>query len=536
MTESDEREASDHLNEVAQTGTLNVRASEFNLLKQHLLADPFDFARVICGYRDLTDRYHRPLAYILGGCTDKLIALLNNEYFDSYVLSALRVELELRGINWNTPQGRAQLDELLAFVNVRMYRGSGKSSIGTHSTLLWYGTRNPNETIALMSVNDDGAHAFCRQVRDTMLGDMYRLFFPERLPEGDRTKLLTEERLWFGGRTIPHPQWTVEARGFLSSWARTHFSRFFTDDIVTEANCNPSDLRRIHRNLGNMRGLYMPRIRVARHHLGTVYDENDDHWFLSRIAHCLNIVVPIEIYPEGVPDSIEVRGIPTNPEWHGAEEIAKIQKEVSGDDKEGPLSYKRNFWLDPKAGISDRIFPPSLVAKARYQVVVEAKVTKIRRIADDNPITVAPRDLFIVLGIDPAFSINGDEWAITALGVDHETFAYQLETVSGQGWDALVSFMRAMLGKWKPRAVGYERAGAQEQNFKTLLAYDTFFRRHAHLFQSVTHENKGKDWRIIERVREPMASGRLLLNPADKKTPAEMVDYIPGPKAKDNRL
>jgi hypothetical protein len=419
-----------------------------------------------------------------------------------------------------------------------MYRGSGKSSIGTHSTLLWYATNNPNETIALMSVNDDGAHMFCRQIRDTMLSELYRQFFPERVPEGDIKKLLTEERLWFGGRNIPHPQWTVEARGFTSSWARTHFNRVFTDDIVTEANCNPSDLRRVHRNLGNLLGLEMPKVPMARHHLGTVYDEFDDHWYLSQLEDCLSILVPIEIYPNGTPETLNERGVPTNPEWHPEAEVERKFKAVCGDPNEGPLSYRRNFWLDPTAGLGDRLFPPKLVNGSRYSLVKRGEAVCIQRAGDDDkPVVVDPhRDLFIALGIDPSFSVTGDEWAITALGMDREGFAYQLETVSGKGWDALVSFMRVMLSRWNPSVAGFERAGAQEQNFKTLLEYDKFFIKYARLFKAVSHDNAGKDWRIIQRVRDPMSLGKLFTNPNDKKTGTEMTDYIPGPKAVDNRL
>ncbi len=546
LSSSQQQEASEHLSHIAETGNFNLSASDFQLLKQHLKTDPFDFARVICNYTIINDTFHRPLAYILGQCVDKLVALLNNPTFSSFVLSALRVELQLRGIDWNSPQGRAQLAELLRFINIRFYRGSAKSSLGTHSTLLWFATNDPNETIALMTVNDDGAHAFCRQIRDTLQSDLYRLFFPERIPEGDLSKLWTEQRLWLGGRTISHPQWTIEARGFTSSWARTHFNRFFTDDIVTEANCSPTELAKVHRNLGNMRGLYMPELAgrpVARHHLGTVYDEMDDHWFLRKIKHCLTLVMPIEVYPNGMPETITERGIPTNPEWHPLSEIEKICEEVSGDPKQGPLSYKRNFWLDPTAGVGDRLFSPNLVEKSKYRLVEKSSVRYAvrKRIVKEqledyfcNPF----REMGIVLGIDPAFSAEStaDLWAITALGTDFEEVHYQLETVAGQGFENLKAHMRAMILRWKPRAVGYERAGAQEQNFKTLLEYDRFFRRYATIFTSVSHENNAKDTRLINQVRDPMTIGKLLLCPEAHDLLNEMMAYVPGPRAKDNRI
>lgn len=457
------------------------------------------------------------------------------------MLAALRVELERRQVDWRTPEGYKELQRLLRFINLRVYRGAAKSSLGTHAGLLWHGTRNPNETIALMSVNDDGASAFCRQIRETMESDLYRLFFPERIPEGNLAILWTEKRLFFGGRTISHPQWTVEARGFTSSWARTHFNRFFTDDLVTDGNCNAADLAKMRSNLGNMLGLYMPKVPIWRHHLGTVWDPEDDHDVLRQIDSCLSIVVPIEIYPDGYPDSIfERRGIPTNPEWHDEE---KIQAIVDAS-KSTALEYKRNFWLDPHAGVGDRIFPPSLIEKRKYKKVMHQGKQKVQRskLNDKKELVDAPfspwTDMFRVVAIDPAFSseATADEWAITVLGCDHDGVSYQLKTVKGRGWENLKSHMKIEIEGWDPDLIGYERAGAQEQNFKTLLEYDSFFRRWESRFVAVTHENLKKEIRIINQVREPLLAGHLYLAPDDKAMFRELVDYIPGPKAKDNGI
>jgi hypothetical protein len=84
--------------------------------------------------------------------------------------------------------------------------------------------------------------------------------------------------------------------------------------------------------------------------------------------------------------------------------------------------------------------------------------------------------------------------------------------------------------------IGYEKAGAQEQNFKTLLEYDKFFHGWESRFVGVTHDNIKKEIRIINQVREPMYANALLLDPADKVMHREMKDYIPGDKAKDNGI
>jgi hypothetical protein len=552
LTEANQRAASEQLDHVAQTGSLEgVTPNDFLLLKQHLLTDPFDFGKFFCDYSDLTDAFHRPLAYIGGHCTDKLVTLLNKPSFNSYVLSALRVELQLRDIDWNTPEGYQAFDELLDFVNLRLYRGAGKSSVLTHASILWCVTRDPNDIIALMSVNDEAARGFCKQIRDTLNTDLYRLFFPERIPNGDLSKLFTESHVTIGGRTTQAKERTIEARGFLSAWARTHFKKFWYDDIVTDANCGDADLKAVRTQLGNQNGLHMPKVRIWRRHVGTVWAEQDDHAELKKIPHCLTLVIPIEVYDGPTPEDMSIRGTPTNPEWHDERRIRRIFAETCANEKEGPLGYKRNFWLDPLAATGDRMFPASLVNASLYPIVKRNSETVLKRLARDeawqpifeedgktpkyaylNPF----RDMRRVLGIDPAYSQTGDDWAVTALGTDLEECNYQLETLAGKGWEALQAAIIVMILKWQPHAVGYERAGAQEETFKTWLANDKNARRYKRLFQPVSHNSQSKDWRLANLILEFMRMKRLLLNKNDAAMHDEMTGYIPGPKAKDNRL
>lgn len=366
MSSEQLEEAKQAARETAEYGRVFVKGSEKAMLREYLLSDPFDFAKVVCNYPDLTDRFHRPAIYIITGQIDKLIALLDNPEFNSYVIEALRYELVSRGIDWHTPHGYARFHELLQWINIRFYRGSGKSSVGTHASVLWFGTRNPNETIALISGNDDGAWAFCQQIADTMHSDIYRDFFPERIPKGRLDELITRRRIWFGGRNITHPQWTVEARGYTSNWTRTHFNRFFLDDVVARETCSAPHLKAAHGFLAGLPGMWMPMVPIYRHHIGTIYDEKDDNYVLSRADGCLTIMVPIMTYDHEITDVTEL-GTPTNPEWHDLTRIRAIQSAILNDPDEGPISWRRNFLLDPGAG-GGRMFPPSLVDNSCYQI------------------------------------------------------------------------------------------------------------------------------------------------------------------------
>jgi hypothetical protein len=502
--------------------------------------------------------------------------MMNNRRLDSFVIAALRAELELRDIDWNTAPGFKAFDRLLDFVNIRFYRGSGKSSVITHGGTLYHMTRDPNETIALMSVNDDAAAGFARQIRETLMSDLYQFWFPERVPDGDLSKIWTEKRIVLGGRTIPAKEATLEARGITSGWARTHFNRIRSDDIVTDG-CDAGHLKEVRKRLGNMRGLYMPQVRMQRMHVGTVWDEEDDHSVFRKIPDCLTIVVPIETYDGPAPEDMTVRGRPTNPEWHDEEYIKATFSETVADEEQGPLAYKRNFWLDPTVATGDRLFPPSLVDRSKYEITRNAQnEQRARRPKRDEswqvvswldpngkpqplldtkgkPITNGSgqvqykpdfelfdpfKDFFIVLGVDPAYSKGGDDWAITALGTDFQDCHFQLETVAGKGWEGLQVNLLIMAERWRPHVIGYEKAGSSEQTFQTLLTYNRKFRRWASKFKPISHKNEQKEWRIANRVMEPMKMGKLLLSPSpqNQATLEEMKKYVPGPKAIDNRL
>lgn len=368
LSETQQKEANDALGQLSAGATVHLASNELTLFKAHLESDLFDFAKFVCKHRELSNSFHRPLAYILGGSVDKLIELLNHPEFASYPLEVLRFRLEAAGIDWNTPAGKEQFAELLEWIDLRVYRGAAKSSLGTHSTIAWMATVDPNKTIALIAGNDEGAATWMRQIRDTFQSELYRTFWPERVPKGDLKTLWTEKRITLGGRTISAAQTTIEGRGYTSEWARTHYDTFFTDDIVGQTTNTLAHLKAARLFLSNLNGLYMPQIggrKIIRRHIGTIYHEMDDHDFLRKLVGMLSIKVPIETF-DVPPDDILTRGVPTNPEWHPVPVITKLQAGILGDPTEGPMSWRRNYLLDP-SGAGAMMFPAALVERSIYQ-------------------------------------------------------------------------------------------------------------------------------------------------------------------------
>jgi hypothetical protein len=535
------------------SGTVSVAANELALAKELLLADSFVFAKFICGHKELTDKFHRPLSYIVTGCVDQIIELLNHPSLGSYVVEELRKELFRRQIDWNRPEGRARLEELLEFVNIRVYRGAAKSSTGTHAGLTWRITNNPNLTIALMSANDDRAKAFLRQIRETLRSDLYKAFFPERIPSGDLSKLWTEDRLWIGGRTLPHAQWTVEAKGILSNWTGMHFDEFWVDDAVTDETL--ARLTDVIRQLSGLNGLYMdvPGVKIRRKHIGTVYHERDDNWSLKQIPHALTIEVPIETF-DHEPESVHERGKPTNPEWHDEKRILKRFGEVMADPDEGAMSWRRNFWLQPSAG-GGKPFPASLLDRATWIKIPvpgdpqKLSIARFKRDPLTNKIAVTEDgkrivrrldpmlEMYRVIGADLAFSEFGDNWGISTIGRDNEDYVYQLQTVGGFGWDAFIETLIFMIERWKPRRIGIEKAGAQEWTFRERMENDRRLARYRDIIEFVPHKNESKRFRATNLIADPMKSGRWLRDPNDLPFKRECEDWDPeDKKAVDGRI
>lgn len=531
------------------SNSVGLPADQFTSLKQWYLDDPFAFAKDICGHRDLTNQFHRPLIYLAGGCVDQLLPLLNDPSFDSFIVRAIRSNLERRRIDWNSPEGIQRFRSLLDFVSILIYRGAGKSSSITHATTLWRMTRDPNETIALISATDDKAWSFMRQIRETILSDAYRAFFPERIP--DRIdKILTEKRITLNGRTVSSPEPTLMGQGYKSNWIGTHFNRFVIDDLVGLNNCSPTELTGVREFLAFLPGLYMPEITrpVSRTHVGTRYDEEDDAGLLSRIEACFQVEIPIEVH-KGPILSLTQKGEPTNPEWHPRAKIDVLRETIINDPEQGPQSWRYNYLLNPSAG-GARIFPPEFVDSQKYRKVpTKDGKSFLVQLPDLNSegeqlrtkegalkfLLRDPMRIYRVIGCDQAFSEDGDDWAVSVVAMDERGNRIQLETRTGKGHSRMREAVSYLNEVWRPVWVGLEKGAAQETVID-LMKEDAKFASMRSKIVPVTHGSKSKEYRLRNNVAENLRMRRLWIDPDDPVTPREMKDYRPGPKAKDNIL
>lgn len=559
---ADQADAQAALESRERRASLSTSAHE--RLRAALLADSYLFAKTICKHKDLIPSIHMPVSYLACGLTDRLIETLDIPALDSYVTRKLREEFWRREIDWRKPEGRAALDLLIngslmrpAIISIRMSRRFFKSSVVTHAGTLYIATVDPNSTIKLTHAVDPKAWAFCEQIAHTVLSGTYIDMFPDRIPDGDLSKLIGQKRITLGGRTISHPQKTIEAGGYDSTDESAHYDTFVTDDLVTDQT-SISEIADVIKYMKRMTGFYMPTRRVRRLEVGTKHDEDDDDTFLTSgqlAEHCLTLRVPIEEY-EGRITNIEERGKPTCPELFPSERITIEQSHVlsGAEDEDGYRTWWNQYLLSATGGTL-RLFPPDVVddpdrwwlgpyehpdekmrKRGRYLIARFKRkdgkpVPKVDHVifAEDGTLLSDWRKNAAIISydpwaeldrailVDPAWSEREftDNWGVSCVGQDPDDVRFQLETLSEtsgiEGWISALAYLDE---KWHPRVIGFDGNATQDPFIQNLMRTDKRLRRIASRMVKVAQKMPSKAIRLQEGVAEPLRAYRFLLAPA----------------------
>jgi hypothetical protein len=536
-------------------------------MRAAILADSYVFTKRICKHNDLVPAVHMPVSYLACGLTDRLIETLEIPALDGYVTRQLRRTFRARFRQfgdrpWNTREGRAAIDLAIngsigrpAILNFRMFRRVFKSSVITHGATLFIATNDPNETIKLTHNVDPKAWAFCEQIAMTILSGTYIDWFPDRIPEGDLSKLIGQKRITLGGRTISHPQKTIEAGGFDSTDESAHYNIFVTDDLVTD-NSELSEIREIKKYMKRMTGFYMPTRRVRRIEVGTKHDEDDDDTLLCAIEDCITLRIPIEEHDGEIVNILE-RGTPTCPQIFSSERITFEQSHVlSGKEDEDGYRVWWNQYLLSASGGTLRLFPPSLVddpehwwlgpydhPNPNWRKRGHYLIARHKRTLDGRPIQNPKRpsiydengelredwfrnavvvaydpwtDLDRAILVDPAWSEREftDNWGVSCVGQDPDDVKFQLQTLSDtDGIDGWVSALVYLDEIWHPRVIGFDGTATQDPMIRHLLDTDKRLRRFRSRMIEIERAKGSKAIRIKEGVAEPMKVCRYLLAP-----------------------
>jgi len=545
----------------------SLSTGAFERLKAAILEDSYLFTKRICKHTDLVPEIHMPLSYMACGLTDRLIETLENPKLDGYVTRKLRLGFATRFSQfgarpWRTPEGRAEIDLLIngslmrpAILNFRLFRRLYKSSTITHGGTTFIATKDPNRTIKITHAIDPMAWAFCEQIAQTILSGTYRDFFPERIPDGDLTKLIGQKRITLGGRTISHPQKTIQAGGYNSTDEAAHYDTFVTDDLITDLT-SIAEMREVKKYMKRMTGFYMPTRVIRRLEVGTKHDEDDDDTELCKIPDCFTLRVPIEEH-EGKITNILERGKPTCPQIFPSERITTEQEHVlSGEEDEDGYRVWWNQYLLSATGGTLRLFPPDMVddpnrwwlgpyehPNPNWQKRGHFLVARFRRDKFGKPVRNPKRppiydakgelledwrqnadiisydpwqELDRAILVDPAWSEQKftDNWGVSCIGQDPDGVKFQLETLSDrsgvEGWINALVYVDEI---WHPRIIGFDGAANQDAYIQHLIKTDRRLRRMASRMTKVKQMRGIKAVRLKEAVAEPMNVYRFLLAP-----------------------
>lgn len=524
---------------------------DWSALRALALDDPYVFARQVCGWKHLTDTTHRPLIYAAAGCTSKLIDILDNPEQQSYTVRHLRFVLEVeKQCQWWTPDGRDRLERYLRYTDTRMFRGGFKSSGITHGGTLWRMTRDPNLSIALISATEDRVTDRTKQIRRTIQSPIYRMLFPDRVPDDE--KILTESSVTLKGRTRPDQEPCLFAAAYRKGLAAYHFDAFAIDDLVVKENSSPAELNWVYDFLANLSGSYNPQIDYPIQYwvTGTRYADADDHGrYFSENKNFLNLVIPIEEY-DAPPEDVTMRGTPTVPELWGEEAITALQNDVLADPQKGHFWWRANYLLDPSAG-GQRVFPLEVIRRSYWMFhkletgergVAAPKRDEKRNVVTNpsgGPVLMfrSPRRLYRAVACDQAISQDGDDWCVAAAGMDQESFVWVLDAMRGKGYESMLDALLMMDEKWSPVQVGVEGGAQQETTHYWLMNVERFSRLRGRIV-AIRHGRQGKPLRIINNVADPMKSYRLYIPPGERYyfIANQMERYDPSHAAPDDNV
>jgi hypothetical protein len=165
-------------------------------------------------------------------------------------------------------------------------------------------------------------------------------------------------------------------------------------------------------------------------------------------------------------------------------------------DEQGRVIGKDNKALIDKDGKALDLREPSIRATAKVLLY--------------DPWTQLDR----VITLDPAWAEGGDNWALTAAGIDPYLVKFQLETRSGTtGVDGWIDALLAMDEFYRPRIIGFDKGGYQDPVIQNMLKTDRRLRKLRGRIFPVPHNNINKKARIRAGVSEPLAMYRWMLLP-----------------------
>lgn len=384
--------------------------------------DLFFFARAICGFDRLNDRFHRDMCR----------------------------ELQLRGAirrMWLLP------------------RDHYKSTIVANAYPIWRLIRNSEERILIAADTATNAESKLAKIKSIILeSPTIRAFFPEIIPPNTNKTTWSDSAITIP-RTGHHAEPSISTVGAGGAIVGQHFTHILLDDIVAkEAAESPTVMDSVKRWVDNVESLLVEPYENTIDVVGTrwahndIYEHLDRFWPEGNTEGIPNFYTRFEL---GFWDGLEEHENVLFPELYGGVENAKNFAMRSA--KQNPYLWSCNYLNDPQ--VPEAEF--DLEDLRYYEWDHDQHNVMFRTMSGSRPRVINLANLHLYLTCDPAYSKKpgSSHAAIVVSGCFATGEIFILEAYKGRwGGQGLIREIIRMGRKYRAylKAMGIEATGTQQ--------------------------------------------------------------------------
>lgn len=400
-------------------------------MRQDCLDSLYIFAKVCCGFKDLTDNLHRE------------------------VCEWLQTDPAIRKV-------------------LQMPRDHFKSSLGI-AYIMWRLMHDPNERIIIAGDTATTAQGKLNKIRQMFnSSEMLHALFPERIPEDAKKegeKLPGSQEALTIPRDRAHEEPSIRATGTTGARAGAHYTLIVCDDIYTkEAKEQPATAKKILNWVDNVESLLERPYRDEVVLIGTPWHHEDVYEHVAGREGTWKYGDVENFYSELRKPFFDEEGEPIFPELYESEPGAGDGRKRALDfaermAKTNPYLWTANYLLDPQ--VPDAEFDED---DLQYYALAKNERYLLYRPEEAEEPTVVPIEKGeVYIAIDPAFtkSATASKAAINVSLVAPDGNIFVLESIGmRQGTNALIDKVCDLVTKYQDnlRKIGVEKAG-QQQSF-----------------------------------------------------------------------
>lgn len=310
-----------------------------------------------------------------------------------------------------------------------VFRGAGKTTIGTVVRNTWDILCNPNTRNLLASKAQSNAAGMLDEIKGCLTHDRLVEIFGNQI--GDKWET---NSIKVAGRDIRAKEPTIQTLGIETALASRHFDKVYADDLVDEENARTEHMRE------KVKTWYYkvlhPTLEASSefHHLGTFYHYADLwHWLLERELKNSTLII----------------------------------KALKGKKTPWPERYSY-LWMKKK-----RKKLGVVIFNTQYQLDTDAMKGELFDYDDCQQIDIdeVPANATVYMGVDLAIGEkdSNDFFAIVVVALDKNGNIYCLDWYEGRiSFSKQTKKIRKFAKKWNPSKIGIEANQYQKAQYQSV--------------------------------------------------------------------